>query len=425
MPQRLTPIEELLRPTPSWWMHRGNLLMFCTFIILLGLTFVIRYPDTIKAPVRITTINPPSAYVTRAEGRIGQVFVQHGDTVSQGALLAALASPADYSHILFADSLCNALLDSAGLTPENLLRAGNLQLRLGPLQSSFAKLQSLARELADFQQLAYYPRMIVALEDELTRQNNLNHALTRQVGSHEREFTLVSNQYSRQQSLFEKSLISAFDLEKAEKEKINAAARLNQSKIDLANNQILASRLQQQILNLELKGKEETESRVRAFNEAKQGLRGELKVWLQDYLFVAETDGIVQFAGNPVPGRYLSKGELLASISPLKTGRVIALASVEMKGSGRLHSGNQAIIRLDNFPYLEYGEIIGHIRAINHLPGQQVYQAIIDLPQPLISTYNRSIPFVRETNGTALLVTHRQSLFERIFNPLKHLLVKR
>lgn len=424
-PQRLTPIEELLRPTPSWWMHRGNLLLFFTFVTLFGLSFVLRYPDTVTAPVRITTANPPSAYIARTEGRLGYVFVRHGDTVAQGELLAAFASPADFRQVLFADSLCNTLSDTNLTTAENLLPTDIPPLRLGPLQSSFAHFQASYKDLTDFRQLNYYPRMVAALEDERARQNNLNLALARQVASHERDFALVANQYKRQQSLFEQNLISVLDLEKAEQEKITANARLNQSKIDLANNQIVASRLQQQILNMALRGREESEMRQRKYNEAKQSFQGEIKVWLQDYLFVAETDGIVQFSGNPVPGRYLSKGELLASISPLSTGRVFAIASLAMEGTGRLHSGNQAILRLDNFPYIEYGEIIGSIRAINHLPGQEVYQAIIDLPQPLVSTYSRPIPFVRETKGTALLVTHRQSLFARIFNPLKHLLIRR
>ena len=54
--------------------------------ILLGCYFI-KYPDTVEAPVVITTLNPPADLYARYDGLIDTLFVADEETVGQTACL--------------------------------------------------------------------------------------------------------------------------------------------------------------------------------------------------------------------------------------------------------------------------------------------------------------------------------------------------
>jgi hypothetical protein len=55
---------------PSWTIRWGISVIFATFIGIVAGYYFIKYPQTVEAPIIITTLNPPVDLVARAEGRI-------------------------------------------------------------------------------------------------------------------------------------------------------------------------------------------------------------------------------------------------------------------------------------------------------------------------------------------------------------------
>ncbi len=53
---RSEEVQEILDKVPHWMIRWGNLLFFVLIIILLVLTYVIKYPDVIKTEALLTTI---------------------------------------------------------------------------------------------------------------------------------------------------------------------------------------------------------------------------------------------------------------------------------------------------------------------------------------------------------------------------------
>ena len=81
---------------PSWVVHWGVTVVFCIFGgILLGCYFI-KYPDTVEAPVVITTLNPPADLYARYDGLIDTLFVADEETVEKGAIVAVLRNAADW-----------------------------------------------------------------------------------------------------------------------------------------------------------------------------------------------------------------------------------------------------------------------------------------------------------------------------------------
>ena len=61
--------------------------------------WLIRYPDTIPAPVEITTSNPPVTLVTKITGNIKYLYVSEKEKVSAGQLLAVMETTASIDEI--------------------------------------------------------------------------------------------------------------------------------------------------------------------------------------------------------------------------------------------------------------------------------------------------------------------------------------
>ena len=77
----------ILGKMPSWIIRWGITIVFCIFGgILLGCYFV-KYPDIIKAPAIITTLNPPADLISRYDGLIDTLYVKDGEYVEIGDIV--------------------------------------------------------------------------------------------------------------------------------------------------------------------------------------------------------------------------------------------------------------------------------------------------------------------------------------------------
>ena len=64
------PVKEIMGNPPRRILRWGTTIMFLVFVLFILFAWLIRYPDTIPAPVEITTTNPPVTLVTKITGHI-------------------------------------------------------------------------------------------------------------------------------------------------------------------------------------------------------------------------------------------------------------------------------------------------------------------------------------------------------------------
>ena len=81
-------------------------------------------------------------------------------------------------------------------------------------------------------------------------------------------------------------------------------------------------------------------------------------------------------------------------------------------------------IRLDDYPYMEFGMIEGRVEGISAVPEQGVYCASVTFPMGLKTAYGKELVFSQRLTGTAEIITNYICLFHRILQPMKHLLHK-
>ena len=90
--------------------------------------------------------------------------------------------------------------------------------------------------------------------------------------------------------------------------------------------------------------------------------------------------------------------------------------------------GQRVNIRFSNFPDTEFGMVNGTVRNISLVPVKMnetsYYIVEISFPDGLLTTYNRTLPFVPGMEGQADIITDDFSLLERFVFPIKKILTE-
>jgi len=93
-------------------------------------------------------------------------------------------------------------------------------------------------------------------------------------------------------------------------------------------------------------------------------------------------------------------------------------AKLPIAGSGKVEIGQVVNIKLDGFPYQEYGMIKGTVKALGAVPREGNYDLLIDLPDGMTTTYKKDLRFQQNMEGLAEIITKDRTLLERIFEQL-------
>ncbi len=132
------PIDAIVGREPSWIVTSGISLVSIVFVLLLLLTWFIRFPDTINSRIIITTSQPPIKMVSKVNGKILQLYVDNNEKVKNGQPLLLIESTVDYQEL---KSLEIELIGLKTILESSSLDFNELgEYQLGELQSGFDKL---------------------------------------------------------------------------------------------------------------------------------------------------------------------------------------------------------------------------------------------------------------------------------------------
>jgi len=97
-------------------------------------------------------------------------------------------------------------------------------------------------------------------------------------------------------------------------------------------------------------------------------------------------------------------------------------ALLPVQGSGKVKSGQEVNIRLNNYPDQEFGYVKGRVCSVSPVPtAENMYVVDIELPDGMRTNYGKDLPLTREMKGVAEIVTEDMRLIERLLAPLRKL----
>lgn len=81
-------LHDMMRRQPTWPVRWGLAMFFLLMLTLVAGSWLIRYPDTIVAPITITPDKPIVMVSVPVDGKLSRLLVGDGDRVTKGQVLA-------------------------------------------------------------------------------------------------------------------------------------------------------------------------------------------------------------------------------------------------------------------------------------------------------------------------------------------------
>lgn len=417
-------VNELLTAIPGWIIRWGITIIFAIMVLVLLLSVFIKYPDTLPATVTITTTNPPITLIAKTSGKIIRLPVGNNEKVNRGDVLMVIENPANYKHVLAVSALLDTFQTNLKLkrpVPELVLYDS---LQLGDISTPFLQFLKSYNSYKLFTETNPQQREIDIINKELETYHVLLTKYQTQEVLSKQEFDLMEKDFNRYHSLFQNGSISSKEYEDKNRDYLAAKKNYENIKINNLNNKITINNLEKNKLQLQLLAVQESEKYVQELNESIQRLKLQIDTWEQTYLVIAPFPGIVSLFNYWNVNQAIRQGDEVLSIVPVEKQEVIGKLILPLQNSGKLKNDQQVLIRLNNYPYQEYGMLKGRVRNISVIPQKQNYSVEVALPDQLTTTYDKKLEYKEEMQGTAEIITEELTLFKRIFYQFRKLMKK-
>jgi len=409
-------LYDFINKPPSWWEKWGLYLLLFMIVIFIFLACIIKYPDKIISRAVLTSYSPPVKLYAEVDGFIEKLFVTDSQYVIKDHILCVIRSSSNYKDVLFIDSLLNKednyFYDSCLL---------NKKLILGELQPYYVDLLKVLENYDEFNKMSIYPQKILAKKVECEKYLNYLNKLNEEFKVYKTSYKLAYSKFKRDSLLKLSNIISDVDYENSLNSLVEKEYELSKIETEIALTKVNIEEIKQEIMDLEFKYKEKEKDFIVEIKKYKNILKAAIKDWKKKYLLISPINGIVTFTKFWNENQYVFKDDLLLTIIPKITDKIIGRVIVKASGAGKIKIGIPVIITLDNYPFYEFGNIKGYVSNISLVPIDEKYILEVSFPNGLKTSFNKIIPFSQEMPGTAEIIIEKKSLMSKILEPLKYI----
>lgn len=373
--------------------------------------------------VIITSKNPPVQILSKKTGKISSINYRSGDSIEESAILGIIENPASEMDIAYLkDKL------SATISMPNSIDALNAefprQLNLGnSIQPFYNVFLSTYQKLVLESSLREGLILQMQLKDQLSNQNLSLKIKKEELLLAKQSLNILEANFQRHQRLLSRGVISQLDLEKVENEFLNEKRQYHFQERQL--NQIILDRNsiennQQLVENSDFKSVSIQEAKLIL---AQQDLINEISEWEENFLLKSPVGGRLSY--NDVWGQFqnVKSGEVVFTVVPYDRQNLIGKCNIPIRNSGKIREDQKVLLKLENFPYREWGTVKASVGSISQVPrtgkdpGYVVYLNIDDLN----TSYGKTLEFNQELMGTAEILLEEVTVLERLFYQFRHL----
>lgn len=421
---RSEEVQEILGYIPHWLIRWGISLFFAVIFLVLVGSYFFKYPDIISSSIVVTTTKPPASIMANTNGKIQHLFVSDKQEVKKDEYIAIIENSVHHKHL----AELNAHLDSLksffiNFDGEEFVDF-NAEYSLGELQSSYSLFLKTYADYRNFMELDYHRKKIAGIQEQIIKYKSLFEQSTNQVRILEEELKVSKQQFERKEKLHNDGIISLNDFESAKSVYLQKERSFEGAKSSLTNADIQVSQLQQSVLDLELKYKEQKNALQLLLSQTYENISGQVALWEQKYVLKAPISGIVAFTRFWSVNQNVRAGDNVVTVVPKDASKIIGKVVLPVAGSGKVEIGQKVNIKFINYPFMEYGMVRGIIKSKSLISADNNYHLEVTLPEGLTTNYGKNLKFDQEMQGIAEIVTEDKRILDRIFKPIKSILEK-
>lgn len=419
--ERTDEVQTIIDRMPT----RGATYVAIITTLLVGVTillgFLIKYPNTVDGQISITALYAPVKIITSNSGRL-HLLKANNKRVKQGEIISWLDNAADYVEIEHIATLLKQYntekLDSI-ILPENV--------ELGEISSTYTRFLLAHKQYSRFIHKNSYHTQKANLQNQIRIDSSILENMNQEILLRDQIMTLIAIQHKRDSSMFASKAITEADMIQR---KSDYLSRQEAYQTLLTNRSTLISRLHSNRISLTQLNIEETEKRESLHSSLLANINeliNDIEIWKQKYAIYAPIEGQLEYLDFWRENSFVQAGEALYSILPEKN-EIIGELIVPSYGIGKVKIGQDVNVKLDNYPYDEYGSISGKVKSISQMPNIikttngniNSYLIIVTFPEGCQTNYGQTLHLNFETKGIAEIITEQKKLIHRLFDNLKY-----
>lgn len=151
-----------------------------------------------------------------------------------------------------------------------------------------------------------------------------------------------------------------------------------------------------------------------AFQQQLQFLKNKVIAWINRFELKAPFDGEISLTENIKQGDYLKSATLLGYILPINNNYFMETI-IPQSSFGKIDTGLRVQLRLDAYPYEEWGFVNGTINYISNMPSGPGFMATIRLDNGAITNNQKKIILRSGLRAQAIIITKDIRLLQKFY----------
>lgn len=416
---RSDEVQELLSRPPHSILRYGTAIICLIVISGFIASFFFSYPDKVTGTVSISSSTPPVWVIARSEGMLSQLFCTDQQLVNRGDLLAVIHNPARTEDVIRLSDLIKetSFEENKIAYPEELT---DTHFELGTIQPAYTQFVVAAIAYRNFLQLNLTASEQSIIRQQLSNRSSYRTIVLRQIETKQKEVEIARTAYLRDKQLYQQKVLAETDLEQAEQLLLSRQNELEQLRTTASVEQIETSQLSGSLHKLTIQQQREKNQLFTELKASVLELETALKNWQYNYLLTAPATGKLSFNGIWNLQQYIAKDQKMMAVVPDTLAPASGRMLMPVSGAGKVVPGQPVLVKIHDYPYLEFGMLRGTVKKSSLVPDKQFYAVEIAFDNGLVTTTGHPIRLQGELNGNAEIITNRRSLFNRIVAPVAY-----
>lgn len=415
---RSDQVQDILTKVPHWLVSSGSTFLLVLILMLVFISWFVKYPDVISTQVMLTSQNPPERIFANSTGQFDAILVNDTDSVEEGQVLAVIDNAALYEDVL----LLRTILDTVTISKSHFYFPINELplLILGDLNNSFAQFENSYKEYQAHRSLNPNENESIANRFALSEAKIQLSTLVASREIDKERIGLKRKDLARQKELFDNGLISLEDYERQRIEHLQSEQAHKSLETSVSQKRESIHNLERTLKNNSANTSQTAVKLLRQSLQSFYQLKKALKDWERQYLIKSSIDGQVSFLSFWNKNQRVNAGDLIFTVVPSDNKAYIGRLTAPAQNSGKIKKGQKVQIKLTKYPTDQYGELnvlVSSISPIANAEGN--YLIDVAIPKELKTNYGKTIVFSHEMTGIADIVTEDLRLIERFFYQMK------
>jgi len=412
--QRSEIALEIINLKPNFFEKWGLQLFASIFLILLALSYFVKYPDTIEGAAYLSAQNAPKSLIANQSGRLLSILGAENQELKKGDPVGFVESPkkGDHREILRLlteiTKAINRVEQDNGQAYLQLLSKPFMQL--GELQDSYQKLLFNIALFREYKGGGYFSQKKLKLQHDIYSLEKID-SNTRV----ERDIVLQSAALA--QETFEMN-------EKLYKDKIISLEEYRQQKSKLLNNRMNIPSINSSLITTRTQKADKFEE-IKSIDFSNQQqkdiifqslflLKTEAEQWLNNYCISAPIDGSLNLESRSQKDEFIRAGESIGFLIP-KNATLYSQITLNQLNFGKIDTSMEVQLRFDAYPYQEYGSVIGRLVRISKIANQNGFVGSVELKNGLQTNQHITLNYREGLQARAIVITRKMSLMKRFW----------